>query len=172
MKVAVACVAALLVSAAGCGYRIAGQADLLPDEIRTIAVPAFENATERYRLTQAMAGAVTRQFIERTRYRVVAEPEESDAILYGAVVNLFSYPTIFDSTTGRATGMQVIVALDVRLVRQGTGEILYRNSGLTVQNRYEISANQEAYFEESDTALQRMSEDTARAVVSAILEGF
>ncbi len=168
----VAALLAAMLTAGSCGYHVAGRADLLPDEIRTIAVPAFDNNTERYRLTQMMAAAITREFIQRTRYRVVAKPEEADAILYGGVVNQFTYPTIFDSQTGRATGMQVIIVLDLRLVREGTGEMLYRNSGLTVQNRYEISADQEAYFEESDTALQRISADTARTVVSAILENF
>ena len=175
---ALASLLALAATLAGCGYRIAGQADLLPAEIATIAIPAFENATTRYKLTQELPEALTRELIQRTRYRVVPRPEDADATLFGSVVNYYAYPAINDAQSGRATGMQVLVVLDVRLVRKGTGEMLYRNAALTFQNRYEISPTQSGdgdrplYFEESDTALQRVSEGVARTVVSAILENF
>ena len=41
----------LLAALGGCGYHTSGHADLLPKRIKTIAVPAFDNATTRYRLT-------------------------------------------------------------------------------------------------------------------------
>jgi len=155
-----------------CGYHVAGRADLLPRDLHVIAVPAFENLTTRHRLTQALPAAIARELIRRTRYQVVAEPEQADAILYGAVVNYFAYPTVFDPKTGRAAGVQMVVVLDVRLVERKTGRMLYQRSGWTVQERYEISADQAAYIEESDAALERLSREVARAVVSGILENF
>ncbi len=171
MKLLAGLALAVALAGQGCGYRVAGRADLLPKEIRTIAVPAFENATTRYKLTQLLPAAITREFLSRTRYGIVSDPNSADATLYGAVVNHMAYPTTFDPATGRATGMQIIVVLDIRLMDRG-GTMLYANSGLTVQTRYEISADQEAYFEESDTALARLSADVARTVVSAVLENF
>ena len=166
-----AATACILLSCA-CGYHVAGRADLLPKEIRTIAVPAFENLTTRYRLTQSLPAAITREFLSRTRYRVTGEPDQADAILYGAVVNYFAYPTVFDPRTGRAAGVQMVVVLDVRLIERKTGRMLYQRSGWSVQQRYEISADQAAYIEESDAALERLSRDVARTLVSGILENF
>jgi hypothetical protein len=40
------------------------------------------------------------------------------------------------------------------------------------RERYELSVDPKAYFDESEPALQRMSRDTAQSVVSAILENF
>jgi hypothetical protein len=40
------------------------------------------------------------------------------------------------------------------------------------RERYEISVDQRAYFDESDAALDRLTEDVARTMVSAILEKF
>jgi outer membrane lipopolysaccharide assembly protein LptE/RlpB len=157
---------------AGCGYHVAGRADLLPKEIKTIAVPAFANVSTRYRLTQRLPQAITREFISRTRYKVVAEPGAADAVLEGAVVNYFSYPTVFDAATGRASGIQLIVVLNIKLTERKTGAVLCQHSGMQVQQRYEISSDQLAYFEESDTALDRLSQYVARTVVSAILENF
>ena len=63
-----------------CGYHVVGKTDLLPKEIRTIAIPAFGNLTNRVRFSDALPAALTREFIRRTRYRVVADPNEADAI--------------------------------------------------------------------------------------------
>ncbi|MCP5116648.1 MAG: LptE family protein, partial [bacterium] len=167
-----AAAAALSLMALGCGYRVAGRGDLLPNQVRTIAVPAFANATTRYQFTEGLPLAIGRDFITRTRYRVVAKPENADAVLEGAVASYFSYPTVFDAGTGRASGVQLIVVLDIKLVERKTGSILFHRPNMQVQNRYEISADQEAYFDESDMALKRVSADVARTVVSAILENF
>jgi hypothetical protein len=40
------------------------------------------------------------------------------------------------------------------------------------RQRYEIAIDPNAYFEESDMALERLSRDVARTVVSAVLEAF
>ncbi len=165
-------VAALAALATGCGYRIAGRADLLPKNIQTIAIPAFGNVTTRYKLTERLPAALTREFIARTRYRIVADPNEADAVLRGVVANYVSYPTIFDPATGRATGVQMNVTLGITLTERVSGKVLFSRPSLDVRERYEISVDQRAYFEESDAALERLSRDVARTVVSAILEGF
>jgi len=46
MKVALAAAAMCLAS---CGYTVSGHTDLLPKTIQTICVPAFANATIRYK---------------------------------------------------------------------------------------------------------------------------
>ena len=66
----------------------------------------------------------------------------------------------------------MIVVLDVRLIETKTGKVLFRRNGMQVQNRYEISVDQAKYFDESDTALDRLCADVAKTVVSAILEDF
>jgi hypothetical protein len=43
---------------------------------------------------------------------------------------------------------------------------------MEVRERYEISVDPRAYFDESDTAAERLSRDVARSIVSAILSGF
>ncbi len=145
---------------------------MLPKNIQTIAIPAFANVTTRYKLTERLPAALTREFIARTRYRIVADPNPADAILRGVVVNYVSYPTIFDPATGRATGVQMNVTLEITLTERASGQVLFSRPSFDVRERYEISVDQRAYFEESDAALERLSRDVARTVVSAILEGF
>jgi hypothetical protein len=155
-----------------CGYHVSGHADLLPKNIRTIAVVPFDNATMRARLPQSLAAALTREFITRTRYRIVSDPNEADAVLKGSIHQLVAFPTVFDPVTGRSTAIQIAVALQVRLENRATGAVLFQRPNMELRERYEISIDQFAYFEESGTALERWGRDVARTVVSAILEQF
>jgi outer membrane lipopolysaccharide assembly protein LptE/RlpB len=167
-----AALALALVWSAGCGYHVAGHADLMPKNIRTIAIPAFGNVTVRYKLAERLPADITRAFLSRTRYRVVADPSQADAVLTGAVTNVTSYPSVTDPATGRATGLQVIVLLQLTLTDRTTGKVLFARPGMEVRDRAEISVDPKAYFDESEMAMTRLSRNVANAVVSAILENF
>ncbi len=162
----------LCLLAAGCGYHVSGHTDLLPKTIETVCVPAFGNATTRYKLTDRLPEAITREFISRTRYKVVNDMSQADAILRGTVVNYNAYPVIFDPTSGRASTIQVSVVLAVTLTERATGKVLYTRPGLEWKQQYEISVDPRAFVDESDAALERLSRDVARSVVSGILENF
>jgi hypothetical protein len=154
-----------------CGYGVSGHADLLPSNIKTIAIPAFGNVTGRYRLTELMPRHLTHEFITRTRYKVVAEEADADAVLRGAVVNFMTFPSVVDDR-GRSAGVQILVVMNVSLVERSSGKVLYTQPNMEIRNRYEIAIDPKVYFEESDLALQRVSRDAARIVVSSVLEAF
>ena len=144
----------------------------MPKTVRTIAVPAFGNVTPRYKLAERLPADIGREFISRTRYHVVADPNEADAVLRGAVVSFAAYPTVADPASGRATGVQVSVVLQITLTERSTGRVLLQRPGMEVRERYEISVDPKAYFDESEAATARLSGDVARSVVSAVLENF
>ncbi len=155
-----------------CGYHVGGKADLLPDTVRTIAVPAFGNSTVRYKLTDWMPQAISKEFLTRTRYRIVSDPSKADAVLNGNILRYNFFPIIYDDKTGRANVAQLYVTMDVRLTDTATGEILYQQPAFQVDERYQISPNPVEYFEESDYALQRASQQVAQQIVTAVLENF
>ena len=164
--------ALLLATAVGCGYHVSGNTDLLPKTIHSICIPAFENQSARYKLTDRLPEAISREFIARTRYRIESDPEKADAILKGAVTNYVAYPTVFDQSTGRASGLQTNVTLQINLIERITGKVLFTRPGFEMKQRYEVSLDPRAYFEESEVALSRLSRDVARSVVTAIMENF
>jgi hypothetical protein len=160
------------VALSSCGYHVAGKADLVPKSIHTIAIPAFANITTRYKLTDHLPEAITREFISRTRYQIVTDANQADAVLRGSIVNYVAFPTTIDQQTGRASGLQVNVTLQITLTERATGKVIYSRPNFDVHQRYELSIKAGAYFEESDAALDRLSRDVARDLVSAILENF
>ena len=171
MKAAAPVMLAALVCA-GCGYHVSGHGDLLPKKIRTVAVPAFGNATTRYKLAEYLPADITHEFISRTRYRVVPDANQADAVLRGIVVSVGGYPTTTDPKTGRATAVQAVVLLNITLTERATGAVLFSRPGMEVRERYEIGIDPKAYFDESGAAMQRLSRAVAQSVVTAVLEKF
>ena len=164
--------AATALSTWSCGYRVGSRSDLLPKTIQTIAVPAWDNLTNRYRLNEQMPAALTRELISRTRYAVVPDRSQADAVLTGVVSNFMVFPTVTDQTTGRSAGLQINVVMHIQLTERTSGKVLFARPALEFRQRYEIAMDQTKYFEESDIALERLSRDVARSVVSSILEAF
>jgi len=156
----------------GCGYHVGGKADLLPKTVKTIAIPTFGNLTTRYKISDRLGNAVSREFLTRTRYQIVADPNGADAVLSGVVVNYVAFPTVVDQVTSRAAGVQIQVVLRLTLTDKASGKVLFTRPNMEVRERYEISIDQGQYFEESESALERLSRDVARSVVSAVLSGF
>lgn len=165
---------ASLALAAGlaCGYRLVGTADLLPDRIRTIAVPAFTNATSEFKIEQYLTQAVVREFLARTRYDVVSRSEGADATLVGAVVLFDAIPQNFDPRTGRATSVTTHTRVQVSLLDRQDGSELYSNPDLAHRETYEVSADPATYVDEREAAMQRASRTMAATLVSAVLSGF
>ena len=169
MKYLVASASLILAS---CGYRFAATDTALPRTIHTVAIPAFNNLTTRYKLTDQLPEAISREFLTRTRYKIVSDPNAADAVLHGSVVNYSFNPTIFDPATGRAAYAELHVTLSVTLTERATGKVLFDRKNFDVRETYQISPNATQYFEESDPALKRAGQQVARSVVSAVLENF
>jgi Lipopolysaccharide-assembly len=167
---AIICVA--LLGASGCGYHVAGKADLMPATIKTIAIPAFANRTIRYKLARQLPADLTREFISRTRYKIVTDPQAADAVLDGTLVNFLSYPIITDQATGRATAVQASAFIKITLTERATGKVLFSRPLFEARERYEISEDPQTYFDESDAGMARLSKDVARDMVTTILENF
>ena len=163
-------IVSLLVS--GCGYHAAGRASRLPAELRTIAVPGFVNQTQTFRIEQQLTGAVVREFISRTQYRIANEENDSaDAVLHGTVLSTELAPVTYDSETGRASSALVTVTVKVSLVVR-KGKVLYENRNYVFRQQYQVSREISSFFEEESPAVERLSQDFARTLVSNILEAY
>ena len=165
-------VLALALGAVSCGYHSAGKAARLPQDLHTIAIPGFVNKTQTYRIEQVLTGAVVREFASRTNYRVVnKETADADAVLQGTVVGAELAPVTYDSRTGRASSGLVTVTMRVSLVDRH-GKVLFENQNYQFREQYQISREITSFFEEESPAVDRLSRDFARTLVSNILEAY
>jgi len=162
----------LLAGATSCGYHTAGHAVQLPENVKTIAVPAFTNVTTTYRIEQMLTASVVREFTTRTHYHILNDSgEAADATLRGTVLSTSSTPLTYNSATGQAASVLVVVSMKVSLTDR-QGKVLYQNPSYLFREQYEVSQDLASFFEEDSPAFRRLSQDFARTLVSNILEGF
>jgi outer membrane lipopolysaccharide assembly protein LptE/RlpB len=156
----------------GCGYHTAGHASRLPAGVHTIAVPVFINQTQTYRIEQVLTRDVVREFVSRTHYQIVNDSgRTADAVLKGSVISAQAAPLTYDAQTGRISSAIVTVSMKVSL-SDHQGRVFFENQNYTFRQQYQVSREVNSFFEEETPALQRMSQDFARTLVSDILEAF
>jgi outer membrane lipopolysaccharide assembly protein LptE/RlpB len=167
-----------MLSTSSCGYHVAGHSSAMPKTIHVIAVPAIENKTTSYRLEQKLTAATIHEFLAKTPYKVVSNPEDGDAILTGKILSLEAVPLLFDTTTGAATTMLVTVKCEVTFTERETQKVLYHSDNFVFRNQYEISADTadttdlRNFFNEQGPALDRMAQDFAQRLVAAVIENY
>jgi outer membrane lipopolysaccharide assembly protein LptE/RlpB len=169
---AAALAACSILFAVACGYQVAGTASRLPPDIKTIAIPAFTNASTRFRIEQKVSAAVTREFIDRTSFRVTPDLSGADAELKGTINSVHSGVLTYDPNTGRATTFQIQVSAAVQLIDLHTKKVVFSNPNYTFREQYQVSQSTTALFEEDEPALNRLSHDFAQTLVTDILENF
>ncbi|HTS34369.1 MAG TPA: LptE family protein [Candidatus Solibacter sp.] len=156
----------------GCGYHTAGHAAQLPEAVKTIAIPTFKNETSTYRIEQMLTSSVVREFTTRTHYHIQNDSSEAaDATLRGTVLSTTASPLAYDTPTGRAASVMIVVSMKVTLSDR-QGKVLYQNPAYLFREQYEVSQDLASFFEEDSPAFRRLSQDFARTLVSNILEGF
>jgi hypothetical protein len=173
-----------------CGYHVGGTGSRLPPGLKVIAVPAFVNQTNKYRIEQRMTEAVVREFLAKSRYRIVSTEGSADAVLHGEIMSFEATPAVFNTTpstttttgsstntaqnpnTAQATTMLITVRMKVRLEERETRKVLYQNDNYLFREPYEISTDPSNFFDEQGPGLERMSRDVASRLVADILENF
>jgi hypothetical protein len=169
-----------------CGYHVGGTGSRLPPGLKVIAVPAFVNQTNKYRIEQRMTEAVVREFLARTMYRIVSTEGSADAVLHGEITSFEATPAVFNTTptpnsssnpnltttTAQATTMLITVHMKVRLEERETKKVLYQNDNYLFREPYEISTDPSTFFDEQGPALERVSRDFASGLVADIVENF
>jgi hypothetical protein len=110
--------------------------------------------------------------VTRTHYHIVnSSTDPADATLNGTVLSTYTAPLTYDSQTGRAASVLVTVSMKVALTDK-QGKVLYQNPSYVFREQYQVSRELASFFEEDSPALQRLSQEFARTLVSNILEGF
>ena len=153
-------------TASGCGYRLAGK-KLNDSEGRTIAVPTFVNRTTTYRIEQRLTEAVRREFIQRTRFKVVPA-ESADLVVTGEVLSFTAVPIIFNQQ-GRGSSYSILIDLNVRLTDSRTGMVLFQNDRWTFRDVFELAQNSNEFVPEDTAATDRLARRFASTFVASLL---
>jgi lipopolysaccharide assembly LptE-like protein len=153
-------------------YKPAGQGNVLPKHIKTIAIPAFSNPSLRFKVEQRFTQAMVDEVLRRTRsLNVVSAPEGADAVMEGSIRNFYYRPVLINDT-GRARMFDVTIVIALKVRDQVKNKVIFDNQSFTYRNEYEISGDPATYFNEEGPAVDRMAKDFAKSVMTTIMEGF
>ena len=171
-----AALAASLLMLSGCGYSLAGRGSFLPDYIRIIGIPTFANRTSLFNLETQMTEKVRAEFIGRGKYRIVPDASNVDALLTGEVSGVSITPLSFTNQQ-LASRYMITMTARVELRDQRENKVLWENPALVFRQEYEAQSGQTAldptaFFGQDQNALERMTTEFSRSIVSAILEAF
>lgn len=163
-------------SAASCGYALAGRGSFLPASIKTLGIPMFGNATPHQSVEQLFTQKVRLEFQSSRRYTVVPSEEGVDGVVRGEIQSITLQPVGLNDQQ-LASRSRVTVTVKVRFEDVKEGKTLWENPSLSFSDEYELatpSSGQDvsAFVGNDRVAMDRLSTDFARSVVSAILEAF
>lgn len=157
---------------AGCGYHTLGSATHLDPDARSLAVPVFATKTNTYHTELAMTNAVIREFADRTRLRVTPDGGgDPDMVLHGTVLQEVMAPLTYNLATQQSSSYLLTVVATVQLTGRN-GKVLYENKNYVFREQYQSTTDLTTFLDESPAAVDRLSRDFARALVSDVLEGY
>jgi hypothetical protein len=160
----------------GCGYSLAGRGSFLPSSIRTIGIPTFTNRTTVFNLETSLTAKVRSEFIGRGKYEIVPQATDVDALLTGEVSAVSIAPASFTANQ-LASRYAITMTARVELKDVRANMVLWENPSLVFRQEYDsaggtTAVDPAAFFGQDTQALDRISSEFARSIVSAILEAF
>jgi hypothetical protein len=162
--------------AAGCGYTLAGRGSFLPAYIQTIGIPAFGNTTPYPTVEQVFTDKVRFEFQSRGQYTVTPTDTGADGVVRGTINAISAAPVgLNDAGLARRYRFTIVVSVSFEDVKQQ--KTLWENPALNFSDEYELASpsgglDASSFLGQERAAIDRMSTDFARTVVSAILEAF
>jgi hypothetical protein len=89
----------------------------------TIAVPIFNNETDRIGQEFDLTHAVVREIVTRTPYRLVSRPEGADIVIRGSILQ-FSQPALVQGSIDSVVTGSVLVHVKLQVLDGRTGKPL------------------------------------------------
>lgn len=169
-------IAGATLSLGACGYSLSGRGSFLPDYIRTLGVPMFGNRTPFSPLEQIFTEKIRVEFQGRGRYQVFPTDTGVDGVVRGDILNVSAAPVGFNaSQQGSRYRFTILVGVSFADVKQQ--KTLWENPALSFSDEYELTSASSlglgaAGIQQESAAVERLSSDFARSVVSAIMEAF
>ena len=152
---------------AGCGYSTRGH---LPADVKTVAVPIFQNRTTKPAVETEMTRALADAFATDGRLRVVSR-DAADAVLEGEVTGYELVSIAFDPAANVRI-YRLVVTMNVRFKDMRRNTLLFHQDGLSEKSDFRVSGAVSETISREEIALRLATADIARAVVALAIERF
>ena len=159
----------------GCGYSLAGRGSFLPAYIQRIGIPLFVNNSAIFDLDRQVTERVRSEFIGRGKYTIVPDATGVDALLTGTISSVTLTPVAFN-TAQQATRYALTLTASVEFKDLRANKVLWTNPSMQYREEFAMNPTNaldtSTFLGQDVNARERMANEFARALVSAILEAF
>lgn len=146
----------------GCLYGFAGGG--LPPHIHTVALSTFDNQTPSPEIPKELYDQMHRELQKRLGVRD-APADRADAVVHGVIASYDAdVPISFSSSPTQAVSARrrLQITIDVEIVDQSTGKVLFTKKGLREEADYDERAEQDGRRQ----AIQKIVEEIVAGVQS------
>lgn len=130
---------------AGCGVRYGFSEGAFPAHVRTMAILPFENQTATPELQSELFESMRKELQRRLGVRDAAQ-ERADALVRGTIVSYdVDVPVAISADPRQAVSARrrLQITIDVEIVDQTTGKMLWQRKGLRAEGEYAERAEPE-----------------------------
>ena len=150
-----------------CGYHLAGTGKQIPDHIKTVFIPDFENKTKQLQAVQFVSHAVREEFVKRSDLELVEDRSEADSILEGEILTFDVKPISFENTSGM---FRLYINLKVKFIDLKNNKLIYEGGRLSFFENIEIDSTD--FFSLDTETINKIRKKFSSNVVMTILGNF
>lgn len=167
----------LALASSSCGYALAGRGAFLPDYVRVIGIPQLVNNTTFFQVEQILTERIRTEFIGRGNYSVIPDATGADAVVTGNVTSITVQP-IAITDQQFASRYTFTITMKVAFTDTRTSMVLWSNDSLSFTSEYELqtrggdAGEGSGFLDRERNSFDRIADDVARSVVTAIVEAF
>jgi|APFre7841882630_1041343.scaffolds.fasta_scaffold13407_1 outer membrane lipopolysaccharide assembly protein LptE/RlpB len=173
LYIAAAIVLALLPVLTSCGYRFTPVGGVVPEGMKTIAVPVFINGTNEPFVDTELTQAVVDEFLFDGRLKVVSL-ERADIVLRGKIIK-FDLTALSYTADSHVQQYMVNISVNASVEDAKSKKILWREEGLSsvFVSSYPVALGDiTATKIAKESAVIKACRDIAATLRSRVLEGF
>ena len=159
-----------LLSLSACGYRFAGSGDF-PEGVNYIFIEVLENRTSTTGVERTVTNQLIFEFSKQRESSLVGEMDKADAILKGSI-NSIRTQTISRVDTELASQREVVMTIDMRLIKKDDGSILWAARGLSDREAYDVDPVKTETDRNEEVAIARLSERISERVFNRLTDDF
>ncbi len=150
-----------------CGYQFQGSGSILPDDIKTVAIPVVENDTSESGLGLKFTEELRSRFERYGVLKVVDDRSSADAILNVRILGVDTRTRSVTGNTDQALEQDILMTISGELKRRN-GQILWKNPLLQAAESFadvsDVVVTSSAQFAQSGISSGTLGDLGAREV--------
>ena len=159
------------VLATACGYRFAGQGQY-PKGVQHIYIEVFDNRTSKTGIERIVTNQVIFEFTRQRESSLAGSVSKADAILKG-VISTIRTRTVARVGTELASQREVTMTVDLKLVQQDGGKVLWAANGVSERQTYDVIQDSQILTDQNETnAIAVLSERMSERIFNRLTNDF